>query len=523
MFALLRYYTLVSAVALAAVAAVLVVLYGQIAADEIVAVTEVQNVALTKALANTVWPRYAGYVAWAAGMDGDTLRARPETAAIQADLARLAAGLPVLKIKIYEPGGLTVYSSDPAQIGEGKAGNPGFMAAARDGVPASKLSYRETFSAFSGEMEDRDLVETYIPVKGPDGAVEGVFELYTDVTPMMARIARTTLRMAIGLLAIFGALYAVLALLVRRADRIIKGQYEDLLRSRAEIEERSAALAREMGEREKAQAGLRHAHDELEARVRERTEELRQATKMEAVGQMTGGVAHDFNNLLAVIQGNLEILDGRMGRDDERAAYVARAMAAAERGGALTRRLLTFARKQPIAPGLTDLNAVVVETTELFRRTLGAAVDVEIALAEDAPRTLVDRGELENALANVAINARDAMPGGGKLRIASAVVNVGEKDGAGSPPPGRYLTLTIRDTGTGMAPEVAARAFDPFFTTKGEGEGSGLGLSMVYRFTEQAGGHVEIESAAGRGTLVRMYLPAVEEGEGRFTASPPDE
>jgi signal transduction histidine kinase len=331
------------------------------------------------------------------------------------------------------------------------------MTAACEGVSASKLFYRETFGAFSGEWEGRDLVETYIPVKRPDGAVEGVSEFYTDVTPMMARIARTTLRMASGLMEIFGALYVVLVLFVRRADRIVKGQYEDLLRSRVEIEELSAALAREMDERQKALSALRHAHDAPEARVREQTEEHRQATKMEAVGQMTGGVTHDFNNLLAVIQGNLEILDDGMGRDDGRAAYVARVMAAAERGGALTRRLLTFAPKQPIAPGLTDLNALVVETSELFRPTLGAAVNVEIALAEDAPRTLVNRRELENALANLVIDARDAMPGGGKLRIASGVVNVSEKDGAGSPPPGRYLTLTIRDIGTGMAPEVAVR------------------------------------------------------------------
>ncbi len=192
MFNLRRYFSLTCAVALVVVTVVLLILYRQNALDELVESAEGQNVTLARSFANILWPQFADYVASVSEVDGDTLRARPETRELRETLGTLTAGLPVLKVKIYNLNGLTVYSSQPSQIGANKSNNQGFLKSAREGKPASKLSYRDTFSAFSGTVEKRDLVESYLPIWGRDGEIEAVFELYTDVTPLMARIERRT-------------------------------------------------------------------------------------------------------------------------------------------------------------------------------------------------------------------------------------------------------------------------------------------------------------------------------------------
>jgi nitrogen-specific signal transduction histidine kinase/CheY-like chemotaxis protein len=251
------------------------------------------------------------------------------------------------------------------------------------------------------------------------------------------------------------------------------------------------------------------AHD-LTARKRlER--ELRQAQKMEAVGQLTGGVAHDFNNLLTVVLGNLEMLEERLAGEDD-LALLRDAREAARLGAELTGRLLAFARRQPLRPRAVDLGQAVPEAAALLRRTLGEAVELRTVLAPGLPPVLADPGQLQNALLNLAINARDAMPAGGRLTIEAAEAEL-DADAAETRPglrPGRYVTLAVADTGAGMAPEVRERAFEPFFTTKGPGAGSGLGLSMVYGFARQSGGHAEIYSEPGLGTVVSLYLPRAE-------------
>jgi PAS domain S-box-containing protein len=240
-------------------------------------------------------------------------------------------------------------------------------------------------------------------------------------------------------------------------------------------------------------------------------QELRQAQKMEAVGQLTGGVAHDFNNLLTVVMGNLEMLEDRLADPDD-LAMLREAREAAQLGAELTGRLLAFGRRQPLRPKAVDLARAVPEAVALLRRTLGETVEVATVLAPDLPPVMVDPGQLQNALLNLAINARDAMPGGGRLTIETAPVDLGEDVAATHPglKPGRYLMLAVADTGTGMPPEVRERAFEPFFTTKGPGAGSGLGLAMVYGFAKQSGGHVDLYSELGRGTVVKLYLPRVE-------------
>ena len=245
-------------------------------------------------------------------------------------------------------------------------------------------------------------------------------------------------------------------------------------------------------------------------RLKATEEALLQSQKMEAVGQLTGGIAHDFNNLLTGIVGSLDLLQTRLdqGRTDNVARYIDAAMTSANRAAALTHRLLAFARRQPLVPKSVDANQLVVSLEDLLRRTIGETIDLEIVASNDLWGTLCDPNQLESALLNLAINARDAMPDGGRLAIATANVRF-DSVTADTPAlsPGDYVCISVTDTGVGMSAEVAARAFDPFFTTKPIGQGTGLGLSMIYGFARQSNGHVTIDSKLGRGTSVKLYLP----------------
>ncbi|MCJ2088508.1 ATP-binding protein [Methylobacterium sp. E-005] len=244
--------------------------------------------------------------------------------------------------------------------------------------------------------------------------------------------------------------------------------------------------------------------------LRRAEEQLRQSQKMEAVGQLTGGLAHDFNNLLAGISGSLELLQTRMsqGRLTEIDRYVNAAQGASKRAAALTHRLLAFSRRQTLDPMPTDVNRLIGGMEELIRRTVGPSVHIEVVGASGLWPALVDPPQLENALLNLCINARDAMPDGGRITIETANKWLDERGAKERDlPPGQYLSLCVSDTGTGMPPEVVERAFDPFFTTKPIGQGTGLGLSMIYGFVRQSGGQVRIYSEVGDGTTICLYLP----------------
>ncbi len=263
---------------------------------------------------------------------------------------------------------------------------------------------------------------------------------------------------------------------------------------------------------------LREANETLEQRVEERTRELaraeealRQSQKMEAVGQLTGGIAHDFNNLLQGINGSLELMQKRLaeGRLGGIERYIGAAQGAARRAAALTQRLLAFARRQTLDPRPTDVNKLISGMEDLIRRTVGPDVEVEVVGAGGLWTTKIDPSQLESALLNLSINARDAMaPVGGRLTIETANRWLDERAAKERDlAPGQYVSVAVTDTGTGMAPDIVARAFDPFFTTKPLGEGTGLGLSMVYGFARQSGGQVRIYSELGKGTTMCLYLP----------------
>lgn len=288
---------------------------------------------------------------------------------------------------------------------------------------------------------------------------------------------------------------------------------------------------RELEERQKAEAELRQLAAELDLRVRQRTQELeasylqlrlqteereraeealRHAQKMEAVGQLTGGVAHDFNNLLTVVIGNLDSTLRRLGADgDVRVRRpVENALEAARRGAVLTQRLLAFARRQPLKPEPTDPNRLVTRMSELLHRTLGEKIEIEVVLAAGVWGIEVDTAQLESALLNLVVNARDAMPMGGKVTIETANVRIDEVySRAHNVPEGQYVCLSVSDTGVGIPHDLLEKVFDPFFTTKQMGQGTGLGLSQVYGFVRQSGGVVRIYSEVNQGTTVRLYLP----------------
>jgi signal transduction histidine kinase len=298
----------------------------------------------------------------------------------------------------------------------------------------------------------------------------------------------------------------------------------DRLRVAEEIRLAQAALAT-------SEAALRLANETLEERVVERTqafeaehehretaeEKLRQSQKMEAIGQLTGGIAHDFNNMLTGITGSLDLIRRRLdaGRTEDIARFMDAASTSALRAAALTHRLLAFARRQSLDAKASDVNALVAGMDDLLRRTLGEQIRFEIVLGAGLWPALTDANQLENAILNLALNARDAMPEGGRLTIETFNATMDETQSRPDEEvtPGPYVVISVSDTGSGMPADVMAKVFDPFFTTKPTGQGTGLGLSMIYGFAKQSGGHVRIDSVVSEGTTVKLYLPRALVGE----------
>jgi len=317
-------------------------------------------------------------------------------------------------------------------------------------------------------------VTSAVPVLSRGERIGAVF-LASDPEPLSRRLSRY---IVIGLLILMAVLVVVVLGVTQNALRRINRQ----------LEERAAALAR--------------ANAELKVQIGERAkaeDQLRQAHKMQALGQLTGGIAHDFNNLLTVIQGSADMLRRPGLTEEKRLRFAEAVVQAASRAAALTGQLLAFARRQPLQPEAIEVNALIRDMTDLLDRTLGERIEIETLLAQDACTVEADRTQLESALLNVAVNARDAMPDGGTLTIRTAPYRDAER--------GTMIALSVSDSGTGMDTDTLERAFEPFFTTKMTGKGTGLGLSQVYGFASQSGGDVRIESAPGRGTTVILLLP----------------
>jgi PAS domain S-box-containing protein len=303
------------------------------------------------------------------------------------------------------------------------------------------------------------------------------------------------------------------------------GVHTDISHQRAAeaaLREQAEALSRQVRHRERAEEQLRQLNETLEARViaeiderRQAEAKLHQAQKMETVGKLTGGVAHDFNNLLQVVSGNLQLLSKDVAGIDRAEQRVANAMAGVSRGSKLAAQLLAFGRRQALEPKVVNVTRFVRGMDDMLRRAIGEAVEIETIVGGGLWNTFIDPGQVENALLNLAINARDAMEGRGRLTIELGNAHLDDEYARthDEVTPGQYVMLAVSDTGSGMTPEVLDKVFEPFFSTKSEGKGSGLGLSMVYGFVKQSGGHVKIYSELGEGTTVRLYLPRAMESE----------
>lgn len=306
-----------------------------------------------------------------------------------------------------------------------------------------------------------------VPVRNADGEIERWFGSSTDISDIVE--ARNTLR------------------------RVNEQQERIVAERTAELADANVRLRDEISERARAE------------------EQLRQAHKMEALGQLTGGVAHDFNNLLTVVIGNIEAIQRRLGANGDSVLrdYAGYAMQGGKRAAALTQRLLSFARGQPLEPQAVDVNKLISGMSELFVRTLGERVSMETVLSDGLWTTEVDPNQFESILLNLAANARDAMAEGGKFTVETAKTKLDKSftEGHADLKPGEYILVSVRDTGAGMSKETLAHVFEPFFTTKPVGQGTGLGLSQLYGFIKQSGGHVSIESEIGKGTKVKLYLP----------------
>jgi signal transduction histidine kinase len=361
------------------------------------------------------------------------------------------------------------------------------------------------------------------------------------------RDVQESLRDILRALALLGALLFILAVLLaygvgERLSRSVRALVEEadalghgapLTRLRLPVQEfddvdrelvtASVNIREREQQRNNAENELRSLSATLEKKVEERTRDfvdemqrrietedaLRQAQKMEAIGQLTGGVAHDFNNMLAVMLGGLDLALRRLDRGDTQVQkYLVNAQEGGRRAAALTQRLLAFARQQPLEPAALEANRLVAGMSDLLRRSLGETINLETVLAGGLWRIHVDPNQLESAIVNLAVNSRDAMPNGGKLTIETANAYLDDEYSAHEGlPMGQYVLIAVTDTGAGMTPEVAGKVFDPFFTTKKPGSGTGLGLSQVYGFVKQSGGHVKIYSEIGQGTSVKIYLP----------------
>ena len=308
---------------------------------------------------------------------------------------------------------------------------------------------------------------------------------------LRARDARTDLIENWLRIGSFAALLAIFLLGVYTV-RDSRRRFRDVVRAQDELTRKNIALTKEIQTREKAES------------------QVRQMQKMEAVGQLTGGIAHDFNNMLAVIMSAMNLVQRKLARGEhDIAKFIEAATDAATRAANLTARLLAFSRQQPLAPQIVDINRLVTGMSDMLRRILGETIRIETVLAGGLWKSHADPSQIENAILNLAVNARDAMDEEGKLTIETANSHLDDNYAAthAEVTAGQYVMIAVTDTGSGMPPEVMAKAFEPFFTTKPVNKGTGLGLSQVFGFVKQSGGHVKIYSEPGEGTTVRIYLP----------------
>ena len=496
MFRLVRYFAVTSAVALIAVALVLYLLYRQTAVEEIVEAAQNSNAVLAQSLANALWPGYTRYTDAVAYAGSEFSADRPEIPEFDRAVAPLVTGLPVLKIVIYDPQGLIAYSSEKGEIGAVGADHPDNFEAALMGRSLSHITFRDSILSFEGEIADRMVVETYLPFRGPNGGLEGVFELYTDVTDRVLETNRFSAMLLGVLLVVFSLLYAVLLLVVRGANGILARQYGDLEKSQDEIQGKNVELLAEIEHRNKVEEELRHARQEAEHANR-------------AKSRFLANMSHELRTPLNAIIGFSEVMAeqvlGRVTPSRYR-EYASDIRDSGHRLLALVNDVLDLSK---IEAGKVDIVLAPFEICDAVRTALRtvepAAIRNGNTLKIDCCGTLgamtSDRDKLVGVLINLVGNAAKFTQNG---LILLKVAREEDADG-------RWVVFSISDTGIGMAAGKVDEMFEDF--TQSENpmtrahDGTGLGLSISRRFCELLGGAIGIESEPGTGSTVTVRLP----------------
>jgi signal transduction histidine kinase/CheY-like chemotaxis protein len=505
MFKLLRYFSLTSAAAFLTVSAILVVLYRQTAIEDLRAAAQSQNVALGMGLINAVWPTYAGYLGSVEGLDGDRLRARPETAALSQRITALTAGLPVVRVKIYDLAGTTLFSTERQQIGEPYGVNKeGFVSAVRKRVPATEIGTRPWSSELTGEVRDQVIVETYIPVHTDEGATASVFEIYSDVTPLIELVDATATRVFAGLIAGFAALYGLLYSIVRHADRIVKRQYSALLRSEEVVRSARDELEIRVGERT---ADLAAANERLVAENNERrtAENALLLAKSEAEranqvkSKFLAAASHDLRQPLQTLMLSTALLARRV--SDTELRGVVKVMQETQHGiNGMLRALLDLARLEApdIRPEIVEfpvdaLVARIVNDFDPQAREKGMTLRTVPSTAVVASNPALLESIVRNFVANAIVHAdRGAVLVGCRRR-------------------GDRVRIEVWDSGPGIPGDKLESIFEEFVQLDAGSprlsRGMGLGLAIVDRTARILGHRIEVASRVGKGSMFAVDVP----------------
>jgi len=504
MFRLVRFFLLTSAASVVAIVIAFVV-YRENEVQRLIDFAEQQNVELARSFANTIWPGISSLVMSASGATANNRAGSEQTQAIARAVEAATAGLPVLKVKIYNLEGLTVYSSNSAEIGEYKTNNPGFFSAARAGQPASKLTIRDAISSFEQTVQERDLVESYIPIRQGDGPVEGVFELYTDVTPLMVSMSRSTTNVVIGFLPIFGLLYGALFLVVRRADQTIKQQYADITEKNSALKEAQDRLEARVAERTRELTEEVAERKRMQDKVQQDRAELAHVGRVSMIGEMATSLAHELNQPLTVISGCAQFclnnLRGGAVSQEKLLDAMEQTVEQAERATQIIRGVRDFIHKEEPRKDRIDVNDAIRDIATLLRSDAREhGVEVKLGLAETMLPVDADPIQLQQVVLNLAHNGIEAMT---ETEAGSRHLCI-ETHGHGN----GGVEVAIRDQGNGVPSEIREHLFDPFVTTKPHG--LGMGLSISRSIIEAHGGRLWVATDRTNGSTFHFTLPASE-------------